>query len=82
MDFCIFFGRYWGGQKLQKLKSILIKTRVGFGRIELSLSLSCTEFRALSHGHGFRGPCFKVFAKVWFFMIFGPFLLTMFLTLF
>ena len=31
------------------------KTRVGFGRTELSLRLSCTEFSALSSGHGLRG---------------------------
>ena len=37
------------------MKSILIKTRVGFGRTELSLRLSCTEFSALSSGHGLRG---------------------------
>ena len=37
----------------------LNKNMVGFGRTELSLSLSCTEFRALSHGHGFRGPGFN-----------------------
>ena len=40
---------------------------VGFGRTELSLSLSCTEFRALSHGHGFRGPCFQGVRKSWVF---------------
>ena len=40
---------------------------VGFGRTELSLSLSCTEFRALSHGHGFRGPCFNGVRKSWVF---------------
>ena len=43
------------------------KTMVGFGRTELSLSLSCTEFRALSHGHGFRGPCFNGVRKTWVF---------------
>ena len=36
---------------------------VGFGRTEKSLSLSCTEFQALSHGHGFRAPCFNVVRK-------------------
>ena len=50
---------------------------VGFGRTELSLSLSCTEFRALSHGHGFRGPCFNGVRKSWVFhdlltVFFGP----------
>ena len=34
------------------------KTRVGFGRTELSLMLSCTEFCALSSGHGPRGRGF------------------------
>ena len=58
-DLCILFGRYWGGQKLQKLKSILMKTRVGFGRTELSLMLSYTEFCALSSGHGPRGLGFE-----------------------
>ena len=49
-----FWGRYWGGQKWQNLKSIFEKTRVGFGSPELSLRLSCTEFSALSSGHGPR----------------------------
>ena len=57
------FGRYWGGQKWQKLKSILMITRVGFGRTELSLMLSCTEFCALSSGHGPRGRGFEGFCK-------------------
>ena len=47
--------RYWGGQNR---KSIFEKTRVGFGRTELSLRLSCTEFCALSSGHGPRGEGF------------------------
>ena len=34
-------------------------TRVGFGRTELSLMLSCTEFCALSSGHGPRGRDFE-----------------------
>ena len=50
------FGRYWGGQNR---KRIFEKTRVGFGRTELSLRLSCTEFRALSSGHGPRNPWFE-----------------------
>ena len=33
---------------------IFEKTRVGFGRTELSIRLSCTEFCALSSGHGPR----------------------------
>ena len=51
---------------------------VGFGRTEKWLSLSCIEFRALSHGHGFRDPCLLGVAKVGFFMI----LLTVFLIVF
>ena len=47
--------RYWGGQSR---KSIFEKTRVGFGRTELTLRLSCTEFCALSSGHGPRGEGF------------------------
>ena len=39
----------------QNWKRIFEKTRVGFGRTELSLRLSCTEFSALSSGHGLRG---------------------------
>ena len=46
------FGRYWRGQNWDR---IFKKTRVGFGRTELSLRLSCTEFSALSSGHGLRG---------------------------
>ena len=63
-DLCIFFGRYWGGQKWQNLKSILMITRVGFGRTELSLMLSYTEFCALSSGHGPRGQGFEGFCKI------------------
>ena len=37
----------------------LKKTRVRFGRTELSLRLSCTEFCALSSGHGPRGRGFE-----------------------
>ena len=44
-------GRNW--------KRIFEKTRVGFGRTELSLRLSCTEFCALSSGHGPRGLGFE-----------------------
>ena len=35
-------------------KRIFEKTRVGFGRTELSIRLICTEFCALSSGHGPR----------------------------
>ena len=38
-------------------------TRVGFGRTELSLMLSFTEFCALSSGHGPRGRGFEGFSK-------------------
>ena len=41
------FGRYWEGQNCDR---IFEKTRVGFGRTELSLRLSCTVFCALSSG--------------------------------
>ena len=34
-------------------------TRVGFGRTELSLRLSCREFCALSSGHGPGGRGFE-----------------------
>ena len=43
----------------QNWKRIFEKTRVGFGRTELSLRLSCTEFCALSSGHGPRGLGFQ-----------------------
>ena len=60
------------GQKSAKKKFTLLgrnrdrifeKTRVGFGRTELSLRLSCTEFCALSSGHGPRGQGFEGFCK-------------------
>ena len=38
-------------------------TRVGFGRTEVSLRLSYTEFCALSSGHGPRGRGFEGFSK-------------------
>ena len=47
--------RYWGGPNRKSIE----KTRVGFGRTELSLRLSCTEFCALSSGHGPRGLGFQ-----------------------
>ena len=37
------------------MKIVFEKTRVGFGSPELSLRLSCTDFCALSSGHGPRG---------------------------
>ena len=40
-------------------KVFFAKTRVGFGRTELSLMLSCTEFCALSSEHGPRGRGFE-----------------------
>ena len=48
---------------MTKLKSILMITRVGFGRTEVSLRLSCTEFCALSSGHGPGGKGFEGFSK-------------------
>ena len=63
-----------------KLKLQNEKTMVWFSRTELSLSLSCTEFRALSHGHGFRGPCFNGVCKSLFFHDFWTVFLIMFLT--
>ena len=47
----------------KKMKRKNKKTLFGFGLTDLSLSLSCTEFRVLSHGHGFRDPCFNGFRK-------------------
>ena len=41
------------------MKCIFEKTRVGFGRTELSLRLCCTEFCALSSGPGPRGQGFE-----------------------
>ena len=52
-----------GGTGGVKIGSVLKKTRVGFGRTELSLRLSCTEFCALSSGHGPRGRGFEGFCK-------------------
>ena len=52
----VVFRRYsWG----RNWKHIFEKTRVGFGRKELSLSLSCTELCALSSGHCPRGLGFQ-----------------------
>ena len=42
---------------------IFEKTRVGFGRTELSLRLSCTEFCALSSGQGPSGRGFEGFCE-------------------
>ena len=45
--------------KIDKIgKVFLKKPRVGFGSLELSLRLSCTEFCPLSSGHGPRGEGF------------------------
>ena len=58
----IFQDRSWIFQdrsRWQNWKSIFAKTKVGFGRTELSLRLSCTEFCALSSGHGPRGRGFE-----------------------
>ena len=71
---CFSDGRKFG--KTSKRKNE--KTMVGSGRTEKSLSLSCTEFRALSNGHGFRGPCVNGVRKSWVFHDF----LTVFWTVF
>ena len=72
--------RFSDGRKFgKKWKRKNEKTMVGFGRTELSLSLSCTEFRALSHGHGFRGPCFNGVRKSWVFHDFLDSFLTVFM---
>ena len=49
-------GAVLGGQNWDR---IFKKTRVGFGRTELLLRLSCTEFCALSSGHGPRREGFQ-----------------------
>ena len=73
--------RFSDGRKFAQSRNFKTeKTMVGFGRTELSLSLSCTEFRALSHGHGFRGPCFQGVRKSLFFHDFKTVFLTFFLT--
>ena len=53
------------------MERIFGESRVGFGRTELSLRLSCTEFCALSSGHGPRGRVLKGEGKPWIFMTFG-----------
>ena len=58
-----FFGGTGGGSKVTKLERCFATTGVGFGRTELSLMLSCTEFCALSSGHGPRGRGFEGFSK-------------------
>ena len=48
------------GRKLvQKSKLQSEKTRVGFGRTELSFGAIGKSVCVLSHGHGFKGPCFQ-----------------------
>ena len=59
MDFYVFWAIV-GGQNWNR---IFEKARVGFGRTELSLRLSCTELCALSSGHGPRGQGFEGFSK-------------------
>ena len=54
-----FLGWFWAVLGGQNWDRILMITRVGFGRTELSLRLSCTEFCALSSGHGPRNPWFE-----------------------
>ena len=49
-----------GGTGEVKIGTVFLKkTRVGFGRTELSLRLSYTECCALSSGHGPRGKGFQ-----------------------
>ena len=55
-------GRNW--------KRIFEKTRVGFGRTELSLRLSCTEFCDLSSEHGPRDLGFQGGSSMWDFYVF------------
>ena len=52
-----------GSIQVTKLEKYFCKTRVGFGRTELSLRLSCTKFCALSSGHGPRGQSFEGICK-------------------
>ena len=54
--FGVVLGGTGGGQNWDR---IFEKTRVGFGRTELSLRLSCTEVCALSFGHGPRDLGFQ-----------------------
>ena len=54
----------------QNWKRIFEKTRVGFGRTELSLRLSCTEFSALSSEHGPRDLGFQGGSSMWDFYVF------------
>ena len=44
---------------MTQFEKYFAKIRVGFGRMELSLRLSCTESCALSSGHGPRGRGFE-----------------------
>ena len=65
-----FLGGTGGGSTVTKLKSIFAKTRVGFGRTELSLSAMGTTVCALSSGHGPRGRGFQGFSKTLVFITF------------
>ena len=66
-----FLCLFWAALGGLNWKRMFEKTRVGFGRTELSLRLSCTEFCALSSGHGPRGRGFKGFSKTLNFHDFG-----------
>ena len=46
------------------------KTRVGFGRTEVSARLDGIVFCALSFGHGLRGRCFEGVSKLVDFHVF------------
>ena len=67
-------GGFWkavlGESKVTSTESIFEKNRVGFGRTELSLRLSCTEFSALSSGHGPRNLGFQGGSSMWDFYVF------------
>ena len=57
----VVLGGTGGGQNW---KRIFEKTRVGFGRTEVSLPFFCTAVCALSSGHGPRGRGFREFRIV------------------
>ena len=58
--FVFFLGGTGGGSKVTNFEKYFDKKQVRiWSYIELSLRLSCTEFRALSSGHGPRGLGFE-----------------------
>ena len=56
-------GRFWSKLGGRNWKRIFEKTRVGFGRTEVSVRLDCIVFCALSFGHGPRNLGFQRFGK-------------------